>query len=166
MQPLRSPEVVVKKAGLVFEWTLRFILGAIFIYASWDKILHPAEFAKSITNYQLLPQFAVNPLALLLPWIELIGGICLIIGWQKLGAVFIIGGLLIVFMAALAAAWYRGVDIGCGCFSTSQQATSDLLMDLLRDGVLMLMAIGLWIRFRVLGSRFKVHSSKLCVEAE
>jgi uncharacterized membrane protein YphA (DoxX/SURF4 family) len=141
----------MKKTGLVFEWVLRLILGAIFIYASLDKVLHPAEFAKVIANYQVLPQFAVNPLALMLPWIEFVGGVCLIIGWQKLGAVGIIGGLLIVFMAALGAAWYRGIDINCGCFSTRQQETSDLVMDLFRDGVLVLMAIGLWIRFRVSG---------------
>lgn len=141
----------MKKTGLVFEWVLRLILGAIFIYASLDKALHPAEFARVIANYQVLPQFAVNPLALLLPWIEFVGGACLVIGWQKLGAVFIIGGLLIVFMAVLGIAWYRGVDISCGCFSTRQQATSNLLMDLFRDGVLVLMAIGLWIRFKVSG---------------
>lgn len=141
--------MVVKKTGLIFEWTLRLILGAIFIYASWDKIFHPDEFARVITHYQLVPQFVVNPIALLLPWIELTGGICLIIGCQKLGAAFMIGVLLIVFMAALGAAWYRGVDISCGCFSTSQQATSHLLMDFFRDGILLLMAISLWMRFKV-----------------
>jgi len=154
----QSPEASVKKAGLAFEWVIRLILSAAFIYAGWHKILHPPDFAQVIANYQILPRFVVNPLALLLPWIELVSGICLISGWQKRGALFIIGTLLIVFMGVLGAAWYRGINIACGCFSTSQQATSDLLMDLLRDGMLLLMAIGLWMRFWISGSGFKVMS--------
>jgi len=154
----QSPEASVKKAGLAFEWVIRLILSAAFIYAGWHKILHPPDFAQVIANYQILPRFVVNPLALLLPWIELASGICLISGWQKRGALFIIGTLLIVFMGVLGAAWYRGINIACGCFSTSQQATSDLLMDLLRDGMLLLMAIGLWMRFWISGSGFKVMS--------
>ena len=33
----------------------RVILGVILIYASIDKIAHPAEFAKSNRNYNVLP---------------------------------------------------------------------------------------------------------------
>ena len=33
----------------------RLILGAVFIYASWDKILNPDDFAKAIGNYHVLP---------------------------------------------------------------------------------------------------------------
>ena len=161
----QSPEASVKKAGLAFEWVIRLILSAAFIYAGWHKILHPPDFAQVIANYQILPRFVVNPLALLLPWIELASGICLISGWQKRGALFIIGTLLIVFMVVLGAAWYRGINITCGCFSTSQQATSDLLMDLFRDGMLLLMAIGLWMRFKISSSRFKVNSSQLGIRA-
>jgi hypothetical protein len=60
-----------------------------------------------------------------------------------------------VFLAALGTVWYRGIDVSCGCFSTSDQAASDLLMDMLRDGILLLMAIALWIRlkYQVQGSQ-------------
>ena len=33
----------------------RLVLGGVFIYASLDKIAHPAEFAKAIGNYHVLP---------------------------------------------------------------------------------------------------------------
>ena len=34
---------------------LRVALGVVFIWASWEKILKPAEFATVIDNYRLLP---------------------------------------------------------------------------------------------------------------
>ena len=42
-----------------FKWQIvfffRLIIGTLFIYASWDKIIHPAEFAKAIGNYHVVP---------------------------------------------------------------------------------------------------------------
>ena len=42
-----------------FFWA-RLVLGLIFIYASVDKIYHPAEFAQVISNYQILPDALIN----------------------------------------------------------------------------------------------------------
>ena len=39
-------------------------------------------------------------------------------GWQRRGAALICGGLLLVFLAAIATALFRGLDISCGCFNT------------------------------------------------
>ena len=58
----------------------RLILGIIFVYASWDKIAHPIEFAKAIENYHVVPFGLENMIAMVLPWLELIVGICLIMG--------------------------------------------------------------------------------------
>ena len=32
----------------------RILLGAVFVYASWDKILDPTTFADIIANYQIV----------------------------------------------------------------------------------------------------------------
>ncbi|MGA8240229.1 MAG: MauE/DoxX family redox-associated membrane protein [Desulfobacterales bacterium] len=40
---------------------LRLLLGTVFLYASYDKILHPQAFAQAVYNYQILPDMAVNP---------------------------------------------------------------------------------------------------------
>ena len=45
----------------------RLILGGVFIYASLDKIAHPAEFAKAIGNYHVVPFGLENLMALALP---------------------------------------------------------------------------------------------------
>ena len=39
---------------------MRLALGAVFLYASYDKILHPAAFAKAVYNYQILPDEAIS----------------------------------------------------------------------------------------------------------
>jgi uncharacterized membrane protein YphA (DoxX/SURF4 family) len=58
----------------------RVVLGAVFIFASVDKILHPDAFAVIIKNYQILPVKLISLAAVVLPWLELILGISLIAG--------------------------------------------------------------------------------------
>jgi len=38
----------------------RLFLGGIFVYASYDKLLHPVPFAEIVYNYQILPDPLVN----------------------------------------------------------------------------------------------------------
>ena len=45
----------------------RIILGIIFIYASYDKILDPAGFSKNIHNFHITPIAIENIIALVLP---------------------------------------------------------------------------------------------------
>lgn len=97
----------------------RILFGAIFIYASLDKLLHPAAFANIIYNYQIIPEWLVNISAVYLPWLELLGGLALVFGPLALGAAALLNGLMLVFMAALAYNWQRGLDVACGCFTTA-----------------------------------------------
>jgi uncharacterized membrane protein YphA (DoxX/SURF4 family) len=83
----------------------RLTLASIFIYASLDKIAHPAAFAKDVYNYQILPDALINMTALVLPWLELLLGLCLLSGLWLPGAVLTANGLLGVFLAALV--FYR-----------------------------------------------------------
>jgi uncharacterized membrane protein YphA (DoxX/SURF4 family) len=99
---------------------LRLCLGAMFLYASYDKILHPLAFAEAVYNYQILPEVAVNLTALTLPWLELHLGVCLVSGFWLPGATAISTGLLTVFIGALVFNQVRGLDIHCGCFSTER----------------------------------------------
>ena len=76
----------------------RIVLGGIFIYASLDKIPHPAEFAKAIGNYHVLPFGLENLLALTLPWLELLAGVALITGVMVDGAAIMVIIMNIVFI--------------------------------------------------------------------
>jgi len=102
---------------------LRLGLGGIFVYASLHKIIDPAAFAKSIYNYQILPDQVINLAALILPWLELLLGLALISGVGALGAAAWCHGLLWVFFLALVYNQVRGLNIHCGCFTNATLAS-------------------------------------------
>ena len=102
---------------------LRVFLGLVFLYAAWDKILHPKEFAESIYNYQILPDMLINISALILPWLELILGIMVIIGIWLPGSLFLINLLMLIFTSALIFNLARGLNIECGCFGSGADLT-------------------------------------------
>jgi len=102
-----------------FVLVCRILVGAVFIYASLDKILHPAAFAKQVYNYQILPIGASNLLAVILPWLELIAGLALVSGVLGAESALLLSGLLAIFLVAISSALLRGLDIDCGCFGTS-----------------------------------------------
>ena len=111
----------------------RLLLGLVFVYASYDKILHPQAFALAVFNYQIVPGLAVNLIALILPWLELLLGLCLLLGVWLPGATIAVNGLLIFFLGALVLSLVRGLDIHCGCFSTEIQEGAAGLGTVLRD---------------------------------
>jgi hypothetical protein len=57
-----------------------------------------------------------------LPWLELLLGLCLLAGIWLPGAVLAVNGLLVVFLAAFIFNMARGLDVNCGCFSTGSGA--------------------------------------------
>ena len=97
----------------------RVILGIVLIYDSIDKIVHPAEFAKAIGNYNVLPFGLENLLGIVLPILELLVGTCLVLGIMIDGAAIIAGCMMVVFIIALSQALFRGIDINCGCFKVT-----------------------------------------------
>ncbi|HMO51056.1 MAG TPA: MauE/DoxX family redox-associated membrane protein [Kiritimatiellia bacterium] len=102
---------------------LRLVIGIVFIYAGYIKILDPFAFAKNIYHYQLLPDVAVNIAAWLLPWLEVLTGAALILAprWRRAAAAWILV-MLTVFTGAILISLYRGLDISCGCMSTDPGA--------------------------------------------
>jgi len=94
---------------------IRFLLGIIFIYASYDKILDPGKFARDIANYHIIPMGFENLIALIIPWLELFIGIGLIAGLMVDGASIISGGLMALFILLIFQATIRGFNIECGC---------------------------------------------------
>jgi uncharacterized membrane protein YphA (DoxX/SURF4 family) len=130
---------------------LRLLLGAVFVVASYDKILHPQAFAQAIYNYQILPDGLVNLAALILPWLELLLGLCLVAGFWLPGATVLSTGLLAVFSGALVFNLIRGLDVHCGCFSTDSTDGPAGLWTVARD--LGFLAVALVLTLRVLLGR-------------
>lgn len=118
----------------------RLALGSVFLYAGLIKAQDPAGFAQAIYNYRILPGWLINPLAILLPWVEMVLGACLILGILVPGASLLACGLLGVFALALCVNLVRGLDIDCGCFSTASSGPGNTTWYFLRDVLLLGMA--------------------------
>ena len=94
---------------------IRVILGTIFLWASFDKIINPAQFARNISNYHIMPFGFENIVAIILPWLEFFIGSGLILGVMVKGATIITSFLLVIFNLMIAQAFMRGFNIDCGC---------------------------------------------------
>ena len=93
----------------------RILIGGILIYSSVNKIVDPGGFARAIDNYHLIPFGLENSMAIVLPWLELIIGICLIFGLFIDGAAFLVIVIMVIFIVAITYAILSGYNIECGC---------------------------------------------------
>ncbi|MFH0921330.1 MAG: MauE/DoxX family redox-associated membrane protein [Fibrobacterota bacterium] len=98
----------------------RWIAGGVFIYAAVYKIYDPCDFARAINGYKILPAVFINPLAALLPWMEIFCGILVIQGRFSRGAALLLACMLLTFMTAIGFNLIRGVEFECGCFGAQR----------------------------------------------
>ncbi|UCE65203.1 MAG: DoxX family membrane protein [Candidatus Zixiibacteriota bacterium] len=123
----------------------RIVLGGLFIYSSIDKIIDPLAFATIIHHYRLAPPNMINFAAVVIPWIELIAGVFLIFGIRLKASALTINLMLVFFTVVLAITAFRGINVACGCFSTSTAVKSNLVIRIIEDfGML---ALGLHVMF-------------------
>jgi hypothetical protein len=85
---------------------------------------------------------AVQLMAQILPWFELVLGIFLIagIGLRVIGT--ITSGLLLVFIGAMTRAKILGLEINCGCFGNNEKLGAATLI---RDSSLLVLALAVTI---------------------
>ena len=133
----------LRAANRWFCLVVRLYLGWVFVYASVHKIANPAGFAVDVATYDMLPLWAVNVVAIVLPWCELVAGGCLLVGFRARAAALSCAVMMVVFMIALASALARGLDMSCGCFASSSAAEEDPIsyLTMLRDSAWLLCAL-------------------------
>jgi uncharacterized membrane protein YphA (DoxX/SURF4 family) len=126
---------------------LRFIIGGLFAYSGAIKIMDVKGFARMVSQYELVPDTLLAPVAYGLPLLEFLAGIGLIfeIPW----ALTAISGMLVMFIGVL---WYgvlRGLDIDCGCFSTEELKGHDSLRQALHRDIVMVAVCGYFYLHRI-----------------
>jgi uncharacterized membrane protein YphA (DoxX/SURF4 family) len=123
---------------------VRVALGGVFLAAGALKIGHFDLFASQIAGFQLLPHPLVAPLALLLPFVEVLLGAYLILGLFTRGAAWFAAFQLALFAAAIGSAVVRGISTSCGCFGPTD-ATMTSWPEVARDaGLAVLAALVAW----------------------
>jgi uncharacterized membrane protein YphA (DoxX/SURF4 family) len=120
------------KRGLLIA--ARVILGAIMIYAAYSKLRSSwLVFAGSISQYNLVPDNWLEPMAKTLPWFELGLGVFLVAGvltrWVGLLNTLLLG----TFFGVMVRSYAAGLKIDCGCFGPGEALGPKTLM---RDGLL------------------------------
>ena len=119
---------------------VRVVLGGIFVVAGASKVGHAAEFAQQIAAFRLLPQAVIAPMALVLPFFEILLGGYLVIGLFTRVAAWVAAALLLAFDVAIASAVVRGMTLNCGCFGT-HDTTVTTWAEVARDAVFVLLAV-------------------------
>lgn len=101
-------------------WVLaRLFIGAIFTYAGFTKLLDPIEnFRGAIAQYEVIPYSMVPMIAVILPWIEVIGGVMMITGYAPKVTASVIGSLCLGFLLILGSSdtFLSKGGHDCGCF--------------------------------------------------
>jgi len=112
-------------------WIVSIGLGAVFIYASLDKIAHPLDFARIVYRYRLAGPSATlgvvpaNTFAVILPWLEAVLGVLLVTGFWRREAAAITAALLVMFLVAVGYVMWQGIDVEhCGCFTVGGEGRS------------------------------------------
>jgi uncharacterized membrane protein YphA (DoxX/SURF4 family) len=66
-----------------------------------------------------LPAALVPIVAYVMPWWEVVTGLCLMLDLMRKGALFSALIMTLSFCWVIGWAWYHGLDISCGCFGKS-----------------------------------------------
>jgi putative oxidoreductase len=118
----------------------RVLLGGVFLYASFGKILDPKTFAGHLVEYDLIDSAAfVRLLAVVIPWVEWFCGIFLILGVFVRSVSLLSTTLLVAFLLSMIQAKVRGLNINCGCFGTGEEPIG--VLTLARDSIFLVMSL-------------------------
>jgi putative oxidoreductase len=109
--------------GEYLSLALRIYMGWVFLQAALSKIPDPALFAENVANYRIIPELAINLVAIVLPWMELICAFFLIFGLRIKATTTILSGLLVLFTLLVIITIFRGVSMNCGCFDAVGEPT-------------------------------------------
>jgi len=111
---------------------IRIAAAAVWIGAGAAKIPQMESFRDLVGRYGILPPALAAPFAYVLPFFEIGLGLYLAAGLFVRGSALVGSVLLVIFLAAQALAWARGIALDCGCFGTAVQSTVGPLT-MLRD---------------------------------
>jgi uncharacterized membrane protein YphA (DoxX/SURF4 family) len=127
----------------------RLVVGGVWIVAGALKLPDPAVSVRAVRAYRLLPEAVVPTIGHALPILEIIVGVCLVLGLLTRGVAVVSALLLLAFIVGISSAWARGLQIDCGCFGgggTIADAQKKYPWEIARDVGLLLASLWLVVR--------------------
>jgi uncharacterized membrane protein YphA (DoxX/SURF4 family) len=103
----------------------RVALGLLLIATGALKVGHAAELAAAIASFRLLPGAVAGPLALALPYVEIVLGLYLVAGLFTRAAAWCAAAQFLIYAGAIASAVARHIPADCGCFGPNDVAVAD-----------------------------------------
>lgn len=108
---------MIKITCIVF----RILVGITLLWSATEHLKNPQFFLISIIRYELFWDELAKLVAFAVPIIELVLAVCLIANYSPKVTVPLSSILFIGFAAVQATAYFRGMEIDCGCFGTSTE---------------------------------------------
>ncbi|CUR56449.1 DoxX family transporter [metagenome] len=99
-----------------FGLVARLVTGGVWIVAGALKLPYPADSVRAVRAYDLLPEAVVPAVGHLLPVVEVVVGLCLVLGVLVRTTSAVSALLFVAFIIGISSAWARGLSIDCGCF--------------------------------------------------
>jgi len=124
---------------------LRWLLGLVFLVAGVLKLVHPGDFLVELAAYRVpFPGMFLRLVAVSLPWLEIICGVCLVLDRWPESVRPLVTALCLVFVVMLGQAVVRGLDLQCGCFGRFGPAWLER-PDVALVRALLLLAVSAWL---------------------
>ena len=137
---------MLRWAGLI----ARLVVGGVWIWAGAIKLPDPEASVSAVRAYQLLPISIADGVGRLLPMLEVVIGLCLVLGLLTRASAVLSALLQVAFIVGIASVWSRGIAISCGCFGDGgpdPDAFSKYPWEIARDvGLLGLSLLLVWLR--------------------
>jgi uncharacterized membrane protein YphA (DoxX/SURF4 family) len=122
----------------------RLVVGGVWLAAGLLKIPDPTENVRAVRAYDLLPESLVPVVGHALPILEILVGVCLLVGLLVRANALLSVVLLLAFIVGISSAWARGLSIDCGCFGggggPAENARAKYPWELARDFGLLLLS--------------------------
>jgi uncharacterized membrane protein YphA (DoxX/SURF4 family) len=136
----------------VWPWIstgVRLGLATVWLVAGVLKIQDLAGSGRAVNAYEIFPYEVAKVIGAAQPFLEIALGLLLLAGLAVRLSAGISAVLLLIFIAGIAWAWARGLQIDCGCFSAGGTLgagqTPKYALDIARDiGFLVLAGFLLW----------------------
>jgi thiol-disulfide isomerase/thioredoxin len=132
---------VIQNRWLLFS--LRIVLGAVFIVAAVAKIQDAAKFVSTVVSYGILPVSLARLYGNVIPWVELFVGCALVLGVFVRFTAALLVPLVISFVMASSYALLHAIDVNCGCFGTFLALSHPV--SLILDGLILIAAFILFL---------------------